>query len=91
MAETNAVIPRGVRVVQAETLRDLEACDKLPRSIRRLLWEAPFNMSAEYVLKQVRTAGRRAVKAEYADDCAALLGRPYTPPGRHARQKRTYR
>jgi uncharacterized protein (DUF1919 family) len=89
--EGNHTAPATVSLHDTTAERDLEVFDKLPRTIKVLLWDAPFNMSAEYIAKQVRTCGRRAVKREYAEDCAKLVGQVYVAPVRRPRQPRTYR
>jgi len=89
--EGNHAAPTTVGVRDTTAERDLEVFDKLPRTIKVLLWDAPFNMSAEYIAKQIRACGRRAVKQEYAEDCAALVGKAYVAPARQPRQRRTYR
>jgi hypothetical protein len=78
-ANTPAPSELGVRTTSIEA--DMEAFDALPAELRARLNEAPYQMSAEYVLDRVRYFGRRVAILEYETDCAKLNGgRPWVPP-----------
>lgn len=73
-----AVPQAGIR--QTDPARDMDAFDALPKSLRDRLNDAPFQMSAEYVLEKAQGFGVRIAVLEYETDCAKLNGgKPWVP------------
>lgn len=76
-----AKVPTGVRLLDIETHRELEAFDSLPPDVRRAIAEAPFLISADQTLtahllgwrpqdivRRVEEAGLQLVQANPVSD-----------------------
>ena len=89
---TNHTAPSGVALRPGTVAADMAAFHALPTEVREALNDAPYQMSAEYVLERVQKAGARDFLAEYAQDCARLNGgRPWQPVRRRDAGRQTSR
>lgn len=58
---SNSNAPRGAQVAEIHPLDEIVAFDQLPPRIRRVMDEAPCNLSATHVLRHYQAEGETAV------------------------------